>query len=110
MDGPYQDESTNLIYHLLFCDRPELFRQKHQGKLESPWSELFCAPPSLEALAKIAADQHQESRVRMLAFNTLRAAGRAVAEKEYLGTIIEVRLPEGLDTLAVFGDRGARYI
>jgi len=110
MDGPYKDDSTNLIYHLLFCDRPELFRQNHRGKLEAPWSALFSNPPDLVAIVKIATDQNQESRVRMLAFNTLRAAGRAVTEKEYLGTIIEVGLPEGLDTLAVFADGGARYI
>jgi len=110
MVGPYQDDSTNLIYHLLFCDRPELFRQNHQGKLESPWSELFSDPPDFDALAKIAANKNQESRVRMLAFNGLRATGHAVAEKQYLGTIIEVGLPEGLDTLAVFADGGARYI
>jgi hypothetical protein len=110
MDGPYQDDSTNLIYHLLFCDRPELFRQNHGGEFEPPWSELFSDPPDFDALAKIAADKNQESRVRMLAFNALRAARRAVPEKEYLGTIIEVSLPEGLDALAVFADGGARYI
>lgn len=110
MDGPYQDDSTNLIYHLLFCDRPELFRQNHGGEFEPPWSELFSDPPDFDALAKIAADKNQESRVRMLAFNALRAARRAVPEKEYLGTIIEVSLPEGLDALVVFADGGARYI
>jgi len=110
MDGPYQDDSTNLIYQLLFCDQLELFRNSQSGKLESPWSALFRNPPDLDALAGIAEDPNQESRVRMLAFNVLRGAKREVPEKECLGTIIEVGLPEGLDTLAVFADSGARYI
>jgi len=58
----------------------------------------------------IAEDKQQESRVRMLAFDMLRAAGRPVPKKEYLGTIIEVRLSGGLDTMAVFADGSARYI
>lgn len=108
--GPYGDDSANLIYQLLFCDRPQLFKQNHKGNLEPPWSVLFSNTPDLEAIDKIAGDKHQESRVRALAFNALRAAGRPVPKKEYLGTVIEVRLAGGLDTLAVFGDGGARYI
>jgi len=41
---------------------------------------------------------------------TTLAAGAPVPARQYLGTIIEVRLAEGLDTLAVFADGGARYI
>ncbi len=108
--GPYRDNTANLIYQLLFCDRPQLFKQHHKGNLAPPWSTLFSTTPDLEAMAKIAGDRHQESRVRTRAFNALRAAGRPVAQKEYLGTIIEVRLPDGLDTLAVFADGSARYI
>ena len=108
--GPYREDSANVIYQLLFCDRPQLFKQNHKGNLEPPWSVLFSKTPDLEAIAKIAGDKHQESRVRALAFNALRAAGRPVAQKEYLGTVIEVRLPGGLDTLAAFADGGARYI
>src|SRR5262249_45209614 len=110
MDGPYQDDSTNLIYQLLFCDRPQLFKSNHAGGLKSPWSTLFREPPDLDSIEKIAQDPNQESRVRMLAFNALRTSTRAVTAKEYLGTIIEVHLPEGLDTLAVFADGSARYI
>jgi len=110
MDGPYQDDSKNLIYQLLFCDRLELYKANHSGESEPPWSTLFRERSDLNAIEKIAADPNQESRVRMLAFNVLRASGRAIRAKEYLGTIIEVHLPEGLDTLAVFADGGARYI
>jgi hypothetical protein len=109
-DGPYQDESSNVIYQLLFCDRPELFKEHHAGNMTEPWSVLFSAHPDVMAVAKIAEDEQQESRVRALAFNALRAAGTSVPDKQYLGTIIEVRLPEGLDTMAVFADGGARYI
>ena len=109
-DGPYKDDATNLIYQLLFCDRPQLFKDHHTGDLVPPCSVLFSKAPDFQALAKIAGDKGQESRVRMLAFNALRAAGKAVPQKEHLGTIIEVRLPGGLDALAVFADGGARYI
>ena len=108
--GPYEDEATNVIYQLLFCDRPALFEKHHTGRLEAPWSTLFSKDPDLDALSEIAEDKQHESRVRALAFNLLHAAGNSVPVKEYLGTIIEVRLEEGLDTLAVFADGGARYI
>lgn len=106
----YKDESTVLIYNLLFCDRLELFQQNHKGTLLPPWSVLFAEKPDLDAVASIASDTSQESRVRMLAFNLLCKAHRDVKQKELLGTIVEVGLPEGLDTLAVFTDGGARYI
>ena len=109
-DGPYKDEPTNLIYQLLFCDRVQLFKEHYSGKVQHPWSELFRKKPDLAAIARIAGDTREESRVRMLAFNMLRAAGRTVPKKDYLGTIIEVRLEEGLDTMAVFADGSARYI
>jgi hypothetical protein len=108
--APYKDDSTILIYELLFCDRPELFQQNHTGVMVPPWSILFAEKPDLDAVASIASDGSQESRVRMLAFNLLRKSHRDVKVKELLGTIIEVGLPEGLDTLAVFADGGARYI
>jgi hypothetical protein len=110
IDGPYKEEATNLIYQLLFCDRPQLFKEDHKGKLEPPWSTLFSEPQNLEAIAKLAADKHQESRVRALAYNELRGAGKPVPKKEYLGTIIEIRLHGGLDTLAVFADGSTHYI
>lgn len=108
--GPYQDESTNVIYQLFFCDRLDLFKEHYSGDVEEPWSTLFADNAEPAALTKIAEDEHQESRVRALAFNSLRASGQSVAAKQHLGTVIEVGLPEGLDTLAVFSDGGARYI
>jgi hypothetical protein len=108
--GPYRDESTNVIYQLLFCDRVDLYKDHHNGSVDEPWSTLFSQHADPMALAKIAEDEQQESRVRVLAFNALRSAGHSVPPKKHLGTIIEVRLPEGLDTMAVFSDGGARYI
>ena len=108
--GPYKDHSTNLIYHLLFCDRLKLFEDNHQGELNDPWAILFKADSDYDAVARIANDKSQESRVRMLAFGLLRSAKKVVPKKELLGIIIEVRMPGGLDTLAVFTDGGARYI
>ena len=109
-EGPYRDAATNLIYDLLFCDQLSLFEANHKGDLEPPWKTLFSDNPDFDAIAKIANDKNQESRVRMLAFRALRAAMKEVPPKELLGTIIEVRLPGGLDTLAVFADGSARYI
>jgi hypothetical protein len=110
LTGPYKDHSTNLIYHLLFCDRLKLFEDNHKGELDVPWSTIFKVDPDYEAVGKIANDKSQEARVRMLSFGLLRSAKKDVPKGELLGTIIEVRMPSGLDTLAVFTDGGARYI
>jgi len=109
-EGPYQDESTNVIYQMFFCDRPQLFQDNFSGDLQEPWSTLFTANADVAALTKIAEDEQNESRVRTLAFNALRTSGHSAPPKEYLGTVIEVSMPEGLDTMAVFSDGGARYV
>jgi len=108
--APYNDDGINVIYHLLFCDRLDLYKTNHHGEMTPPWSTLFADTPDLAAIAKIAEDGAQESRVRMLAFNMMRTAKRPVSKKLHLGTIIEVGLPGGVDTLAVFADEGIRYI
>lgn len=108
--SPYPDGATLLIYNLLFCDRLELFRQNHKGVPALPWSILLAENPDLDAVAGVALDRAQESVVRLLAFNRLRAAHGEVKERELLGTILEVGLEEGLDTLAVYEDGSVRYI
>jgi hypothetical protein len=108
--GPYKDDSANFIYQLLFCDDLALFQTHHRGNRAEPWAPLFSDAPNLDEVAKIAGDEKAESRARMLAYNLLREAKKDVPKKKLLGTIIEVQLPEGLDTLAVFADGGARYI
>lgn len=109
-DRPYKDNTINLIYELLFCDRLDLFRDKYQGIQGSPWSTILDDNPDLEAVSRIAEDDTQESRVRMLAFNLLRAANKEVPQKVLFGTIIEMHFPDGLDTLAAFADGSVRYI
>jgi len=108
--GPYKGDSVNLIYQLLFCDRLELFKEHTKGPPLPPMSVLLSDTPNLVEIEKVAGDEKQESRIRMLAFNALRRAGKDVPKKIYLGTIIEVGLAEGTDTLAVFADGRARYI
>ncbi len=108
--GPYSDDSANLIYELLFCDNLQLFKDNHHGDLKDPWSILFDDHPEEDSLIKLAENLYTESRIRALAFNLLKANGRKAPEKQLLGTIVEVRLSEGLDTLAAFVDGSARYI
>ena len=108
--GPYSDDSINLIYELLFCDNLHLFKDNHHGDLKGPWPILFSDHPEVDSLIKLSESSDTESRVRALAFNLLRANGHKVPEKQLLGTIVEVSLPEGLDTLAAFVDGSARYI
>jgi hypothetical protein len=108
--GPYANDATNLIYQLLFCDNLGLFQKNHTGELRPPWTVLFNEKSSLADLQTLAKDETCESRVRILAFNALRARGEKVTDKILLGVIFEVGMPEGLDTLAAFSDGSARYI
>jgi hypothetical protein len=71
---------------------------------------VLAEPPDRVALESIANDQGMESRVRMLAFNRLRAMNVEVPSRQLLGVILEVPLGRGLDTLAVFADGRMRYI
>ena len=107
---PYKDAGINHIYNLLFCDDISLFKKEQAEDLSHPWSVLFAPAPDKAALTKVASDQNQEGRVRMLAYNKLRDMNQKVPEKELLGVIIEVGMNGGLDTLAVFSDGGIRYI
>jgi len=108
--GPYADDATNLIYQLLFCDNLELFQKQHTGDLRPPWTVLFNKKSSSTDLQALANDESAESRVRVLAYNALRARGEKSPDKILLGVILEVGMPEGLDTLAAFADGSARYI
>lgn len=55
-------------------------------------------------------DATLESRVRLLAYSKLKQMGNANRMKELLGVIVEVRLDDGLDTLAAYKDGTARYL
>ncbi len=105
---PYRQDSTNHIYNLLFCDDPGLFNKYSEpvGALATVLSETV----DREVLERIGNDLDAESRIRVLAFNRLRAMNVSVPRKKLLGAIIEVPQPGGLDTLAVFEDARVRYI
>lgn len=107
---PYQNESLNLIYNLLFCDDPELFKANSRDHSAYPWSILFSPNVNKEELIKILDDDQAESRVQILAANKLRARGDSINYQALLGMIIEVGMDEGLDVIAAYGDGSARYI
>jgi hypothetical protein len=105
---PYQSDTINHFYNLLFCDNGALFQR---GADEPGPIAMVLAPEAdRSALQRIADDSEAESRVRVLAFNRLRALAVPVPSKLLLGTIIEVPFAEGLDVLAVFADGRLRYI
>ena len=59
----------------------------------------------------MAADEDAESRLRVVAYRRLKAAGSpAAANAPLLGVIVEIALDEGLDTLAAYADGRIRYI
>ena len=103
---PYPDKSANHIYNLLFCDDPSLLKDTAQGDLGAVLSDSI----DREALDRIGNDLDIESRTRVLAFNRLRAMKASVPRKRLLGTIIEMPLHGGLDTLAIYLDHRLRYI
>lgn len=108
LSRPYNDEARDLLYNLLFCDHPELFRSKTQ---ESSLGDLLTnRSADASKVQSIADDPSQESRYRALAFRWLRDHGTAIPSKLLLGVIVEVPQEDGLDTLAAFEDGRIRYI
>lgn len=107
---PYPDDATNLIYELMFCDRPDLFRSKNNETLAYPWDVLFATPPDIDGLYDITMDGEAESRVKLLAYNAIRNSGEPIEDKELLGVIVEVGMEDGLDALASYKDGTGRYI
>jgi hypothetical protein len=108
--GPYKEESTNLIYELLFCDNIELFKNTKESKEKYPWDILLSKTPEISDLKSIADNEQLESRVRILAFNMLRDSGLKIEKKELLAVIVELGTENGLDILASFGNGTVRYI
>jgi len=99
--APYGDESRDLVYDLLFADDAAAFRATGIG---------FEPDAGVPALTKLAGDDTAESRIRALAFRSLRELGATPEPLPLLGVIVEVGLDEGLDTLAAYADGRARYI
>lgn len=110
LPAPYQEAELNTFYNLLFCDEPSLFAAK-TAAASLAWQDLlFAAVPSVGDIRRLAENPDEESRIRLLAFNRLRAAGQSVPARELLGVIVEVALSGGLDVLAAYGDGRVRYI
>jgi hypothetical protein len=110
LDSPYKDSATNLIYNLLFCDNPELYKANTPAPYPYPFDKLFSATATALDLQKIIDDTAADTRVRILAYNKQRAIGQKPGKKEVLGVIVEVGLDGGLDVLASFRNGTARYI
>jgi hypothetical protein len=107
---PYRKAEVDLVYNLLFCDDPRLFEAKGKVKPVEPLATALSKDASAVDLRRIADDVSVETRVRVLAYNQLRARKETVPERKLLGVIIEVPQPRGLDVLAAFVDGRMRYI
>jgi len=107
---PYARPDIDLIYNLLFCDDPHLFQTGGGPKPVGSLATVLSKGATAEELERIAGSGAEESRVRVLAYNRLRADGKPVPKRQLLGVVVEVPMPEGLDVLAAFGDGTMRYI
>lgn len=107
---PYANQALNNIYNMLFCDDLEVYKANGQLLTGYPWNVFFAEEPPVENLQFITKDNRLESRQRLLAYRMLSGKGAAIEQKELLGVIIEVAMPEGLDVLAAYKDGRARYI
>jgi len=108
--GPYQDRTTNFIYNLLFCDDLDLYKENTKPPYTYPFDVLFSDVSTNSDLKAIIDDDSLETRLKILAYNKLRAINNPPTEKELLAVIVEVGLENGLDALASFNDGTARYI
>jgi hypothetical protein len=107
---PYKGSATNLIYNLLFCDNPDLYKVNTQSPHSYPFDILFSETSSIEDLQKIIDDTTSDPRVKAHAYNKQLASGHKPNKKELLAVIVEVGLDNGLDVLASFNNGTARYI
>jgi hypothetical protein len=103
---PYKDPIANQVYNLMFCDKPNLYREWNAG----PTAVIFAQPLNERAVRALADDKNEESRTRALAFNRLKNEGKSVPPGKLLGVIVEAALDRGLDVLAAYGDGRIRYI
>ncbi|MGZ3871584.1 MAG: hypothetical protein ACXVJD_01630 [Mucilaginibacter sp.] len=107
---PYNNQSIDLIYELLFCDDISLYKEHGTQTDTYPWDILFSDAATVVGLEAILADVDIGSRVKILTYNKLHAMGQAIDKKILLGVIVEIGLDKGLDVLASFNDGTARYI
>jgi hypothetical protein len=106
----YRDAAINTVYNLLFCDEPSLFAPG-PDETPAPWqSTLLDSAADAAAVQRLAADESQESRVRVLAYNWLLSRGHEVPPGLLLGVVVEAPMAKGLDALAAYQDGQVRYI
>jgi hypothetical protein len=109
---------ANDIRETLFGDLPLSYWGANKPAAE-PWASFARAkaltesgddPEAAGALLEIVRTPGLESRHYLQAHHFIRQLGyRLQGEKELLGVVVEVAMPEGLDLLAVYEDYTARY-
>lgn len=105
---PYTTDAYNKLYEMLFCDDLAVYRETANAAANPPWDVLYDEKSNEAALRKIVSEEHQPSRVRLLASRRLREMG-VQPDHELHGVIVELGLEGGLDVLAAYRDGTARY-
>ncbi|MFM6954444.1 MAG: hypothetical protein ACKOWL_05615 [Sphingobacteriaceae bacterium] len=103
--GPYTDESISRIYESLFCDNLALYENSTS---DYPWDALF--GESSAALGELLINPLSDPRIQLLAAHKLRKLEVLPPTNRLLGIVLEIKLPEGLDTLAAYRNGVATYI
>jgi hypothetical protein len=112
------------IREMLFGDVPLDTYSRVDGPAANsdPWLAFAEARAALEIndtaaavapLRRVANAPNQESRTYLQAWHYLRQHGikpEQCEAKRVLGVVLEMQLPDGLDTLAAYADHTARYI
>ncbi len=112
------------IRELLFGDVPlsEWRSRDRAGDSVEPWSSFVTVRLALEQnqpgtavgiLRELLSRPNLESRQHLQTWHFLRQLGiepNGVEANRVHGVVLEVQLPGGLDTLAAYADRSARYI
>ena len=114
--------AVNPIRDTLFGDMPvEYWPPVGPVSIETPWNMFEAARSNLaagnsaaaiEEWRKIIQQPNLESRQHLQAWHFLRQNGQQPPPekaKQVLGVVIEVGMPNGLDLLAAYTDRSARY-
>lgn len=109
---------ANDIRETLFGDMPLSYWATGKPAAE-PWASFARAkalvdagdaPEAAGALLEVVQTPDLESRHYLQAHHFIRQLGyRLHGEKQLLGVVVEVAMPEGLDLLAVYDDHTARY-
>jgi hypothetical protein len=121
MPGSAAPQSEYTIRDTLFGDAPMNKWPADSAVKGEPWESLIRARSAAQAgrtteavalWTKIANTPGLESRHTLQAWNFLRTAGVSAPStraKELLGVVIEVPMEQGLDLLAAYPERTARY-